>query len=134
MTTIQSPRFNITVHKNELLANGIYFKNFNDDEIMRNELPFNNIIIKNFSGQKIKVKYGENVQVLAPAEAWIDERAYNTRSIEITNLSSENLDDDIYITVSRLITSQDALLSYLTGVSVVDIANGNGVQLNEIKH
>jgi len=125
MPTLRSPRYNINIVSGTIAASGMYYRDLTKIPICAEEIPYNNIIIRNFSSQRYKIEYGDSIVIIGASEVFIDDKAYGTKDLKITNLDNVNAQDDlIYITLSRDISAEQAIVASITDENLHRVANG----------
>jgi len=125
MATLRSRRFYETLEAGELAVASSVFYNFSTDAKTADEVPFNNILIRNFSLQRIKVSYNDTIAIIGANEIYSDDSAYGLRNLTVENTSTTDANSDIiFIQISRVVTSNAAIIADVTGQNIYDVANG----------
>ena len=123
--TLRSPRYNFTIPAGRISAGGSYLIELEKNEKYAENAPYNDVLIRNFSGQRIKVSYGDTMQIMGASEVMHDTEAYGTRRIIIKNSDTTVGNDDIiFVMVSRNITADHCIISDKTGENIYTIASG----------
>ena len=125
MPTLRSPRYFISIPAATIAANGSYFVNLATIPECAEQIPYNNIFIRNYSSGRYRLEYGDTKAVLGQSEIYSDDTAYGTTSLKITNIDSTAQDDLIYVTLSREVTTQAAVVAYLTSQNLAKVNNGD---------
>lgn len=123
--TLRSPRFTISLPAATIAAGGNYFVNLATNPATAEQIPYNNIFIRNYSTGRYMLEYGDTKAVLGQSEIYSDDTAYGTTSLKITNIDNTAQDDLIFITLSREVTAQAAIVAYLTSQNLAKVTNGD---------
>lgn len=124
MATLRSPRKTITIPAGEIPAGGLWEHDYTADPTTARDVPYNYLILQNFSAQVLRVSYGDSVIYVPAQNVWIDDMAYGIRRIQITNTGVAATSGLINVIVSRVVGSDAATVSNVTGANLFDVANG----------
>lgn len=123
--TLRSPRFNISIPSGTLQAGQTYFVNLADIPECARELPYNRVTLRNFSDNRLRVEYGDTVMIVGASEIFVDDEAFGTTSLKITNTSATAQDDEIFVVLERSISTNALITAYVTGENLFKTANGD---------
>lgn len=123
--TLRSPRFSYLIQPGALAAGQTFYLNLADIPECAHEIPYNRVTIRNFSDQRLRVEYGDTVMIIGASEVFVDEEAYGTTSIKVTNTSLTQQDDEIFIVIERSISTNALISAYVTGENLFKAANGD---------
>lgn len=124
MATLRSPRKTITIASGDIAAGGIWEHDYTADPTSARDTPYNYLILQNYSNQTLAVSYGDTLIYVPALNTWIDDMAYGIRRIQITNTGTSATSGLINVIVSRVVGSDAATVSNVTGANLFDVANG----------